>query len=186
MPLPTHRISIFKKLGAEVWSNDWLVNRVDMDAAASLGNSLVNFEQRLHGARVMFEYVLIATMSEGDRVFRHTPINLPGLQATAVGAMLPLFNTIRMDMATTDSDPCRKYFRMPIEEGNQEEGILNPATITSLNGFVTTYLNPIIALNAIVSGRGNLVTSATFARAIQMRQLHRRKRKKILVGGILV
>lgn len=186
MPLPTHRISIFKKLSEERWSNDWLCVRADMDAAAALAVSLVNFEQRVHSSRVTFEYSLVATMAEGDRVFRHTPINLPGLMGINALTMLPLFNTVRMDMATTDSDPCRKYFRMPLEESNQEDGKIIAATLTTLASAVTTYLNPVIALNALVSGKGNAVVSASFFNFIQMRQLHRRKRKKILVGGVWV
>ena len=179
MAPPNFRVSIFKRFSNEVWSNDWLLNVLDMENANTVATALVEFERRMHHADVIFEYMRISTLALADRIFRHIPINLPGYSASALGSYMPLYCTLRLDMSTVDSDPCRKYFRQPVVEQNQADGKFTTAAIDVYNGFITTYLVNTIALDNIVSSRGNVVTGATINPYVQMRQLTRRKRPKI-------
>lgn len=179
MALPNYRLSIYKRLGNEAWSNDWLLNTIDIDAADSVAVALVEFEERMHSEEVQFEYYRVSSTAVGDRVFRHVPINQPGYVPLSAGNNLPLFNTMRVDLQTIDSDPCRKYFRTPVIEGNQENGKFTDAAMTYFTQVITTYLLNTIALDNIVSNKGNVVTTASVYPYVQMRQLARRRKKKV-------
>lgn len=179
MALPTHRLSVFKKYLEERWSNDWLLNVASMAEGITVTDAIVNFERYLHSSSVTFEYYLLSTMTEGDRVFKHQALNLTGNGAVIANDALPLFNTVRLDLSTMNSDPCRKYFRMPVVESHIENGKFTPAALTAWNGIVVTHLSNSVALDNIVSGKGNVITGGTINPYVQMRQLHRRKRPKI-------
>jgi hypothetical protein len=126
----------------------------------------------------MFDYIRISTYVRFDRIFRHLPVNQPGIDTEA--DHLPLWNTARLDMGTVDSDPCRKYFRLPIVEAAQTNGFINGAVLTGLASAVSNYLITPGVLPHIVSAKGHTVQTAQFHNQVQMRQLHRHKRKKIV------
>lgn len=179
MALPNFRLSIFKRYQPESWSNDWLLNVADMAEAVTVANALVEFERRMHANLVSFEYYLISTMQVGDRSFRHVAINQLGYVTQTAAESLPLFNVLRVDLTTNDSDPCRKYFRMPVSEGQIDSGKFVAGTLTSFASLITTHFNNSIAIDNVVSGRGNVVTGASANPFVQMRQLHRRNKKKV-------
>lgn len=179
MALPTHRVSIFKRVGNEQWSNDWLLNVTDMDAAEATAEVLVEFERRMHHMHVFFEYFRVSTMTKGDRLFRHIAINENGYMDNTNKSFLPLFNTVRIDLSTLDSDPCRKYFRSPVAEDWQIDGQLQQQLLTDLDGLITQYFRNTIAIDNVVSNKGNVVGGATVYPFVQMRQLARRRKKKV-------
>jgi hypothetical protein len=180
MALPKYRLSIVKGIQSEEWSNDWLLNVPDMNAAADVAEALIDFEQHMHTSNVQFRYYRISTLTKGDRVFRHVGLNSNGLILAPSDEELPLFNCIRIDLTTLDSDPARKYFRMPVLESMQSGGELLPSTISNLNGNITSYLLNTIALDNIVTSKGNTVSGATVFPRVQMRQLTRRRKKKVV------
>jgi len=180
MPLPSHRVSIYKQMGSEEWSNDWLLNVTSMDDANDVGDALLEFERHMHSTIITFTYMRISTTAVGDRTFRHIPINQQGLINMEGAETLPLFNTLRVDLSTLDSDPARKYFRCPLSEGMQDGGNLLSTTITNFNGNITSYLANTIALDNIVTTKGNTVSGATVYPYVQMRQLERRRKKKVV------
>lgn len=177
MPQPLWRIETVKQLGLEVWSNDWLTDDATIENAQDLAAVLQTFERNIHMAVVTFLYIRVSSYIPGDRTFRHLETNLPGLITT--GEYLPLFNTVRMNLGTANSDPGRKYFRCPINESNTGNGAILPAYITTLNTAINTHLITTNALTHLVTPKGNRVTNATIYPFVQMRQLHRRRRKKI-------
>lgn len=178
MATPTWRIQIVKTRGANQWSNDYLTDDVTIEDAQDLAQLLITFERHIHDVFVGFDYVRISTYAPSDRIFRHLPINQIGIPSA--GDTLPLFNTVRMDMSTSQSDPARKYYRCPIAEDNQANGFLVGAYITFLNTQITTYLTTPGVLPHIVTSAGHNCEVATIHNQVQMRQLHRHKRKKIV------
>lgn len=178
MALPRWRIEIHKSMGGEEWANDWLTDDDTIEDAQDLSALILTFEQHIHSTAVFFEYIRISTTLKFDRVFRHLAINQPGIDTSSDS--LPLFNVYRLDMGTDDSDPCRKYFRAPVPEAAQTNGFVNGAVLTSLNGAVGTYLITPGVLPHIVSPKGHTVLTASFNARVQMRQLHRHKRKKVV------
>lgn len=179
MSFPNWRIQIVKSLGMEVWSNDWLTDDVLMLDAQDLANELIAFEKSIHTTDVLFQYCRISSMIENDRVFRHFTINLPGL--VGAGDYLPLYCTVRMDMSTEDSDPCRKYFRIPVKESDQTNGAFLSGYMSTLGASIISGLATPGVLSHIVSGKGNSCDGAAIFPRVQMRQLNRRRRKPPVV-----
>lgn len=177
MGTPRWRIQIVKSLGAHTWSNDYLTDDATIEDAQDLGALLVTFERTIHQTTVLFVYMRVSSYLVGDRHFRHFPLNLTGIDTAADS--LPLFNTIRMDMGTSDSDPARKYYRIPVAEGAQTNGIVNGAVLTSLNSVANTQLVTSGVIGHIVTTAGHPCLTAQFSANVQIRQLTRRKRKKV-------
>lgn len=181
MPLPNYRIQIVKSIGAQQWSNDYLVVATDLITAEGYGVTLMAMERGLHGNIVNFDYIRTSTTLKGDRSFNHNPINLLGQQDFGAGEYLPLFNTVRVDFGTGSADPARKYYRCPILESWQANGVLTPGTVAMLTTQAQTILpggsNPI----PLVTTKGNLVVNASVHAQVQMRQLTRRGKKKVVV-----
>jgi len=180
MGIPTHRIEIRKTWQGHDWSNDYLVESPDMDAAAAFAIDTVEFERDLHFNMITFVYVRTSTIEKFDRIFRHIDLNLPGTASTDTTNTLPLFNVVRMDLRTADSDPCRKYFRLPIPESQQDNGVLAPAYIAGFTAILSAWISTFDEVTKVVSGRGNNVIGGSVYPLVQMRQLHRHKKKKVV------
>lgn len=178
MPAALWRIQIEKELGTEQWSNDYLTSDLILDDAQDLASGLLAWEKAIHTVDVNFVFVLISSTTVGDRVFRHITVNEPGTLASS--DYIPLFNTMRIDLGTSDSDPARKYYRCPIKESDISNGRFTSGHIGTINGFITTYLETPGLLGHIVTSKGNTVVEATVQPAVQMRQLHRRRLKKVV------
>src|SRR5215207_8329025 len=170
MPTPSYRITVVKSYLGKTWSNDYLTIDATMTDAATRAVQLVEFERRLHTTLVTFDYYRVSTTIVGDRSFRHVAINQPGLRAGSTDS-LPLYCTARLDMPTADSDPARKYYRLPVQEGEQASGTMTAATVTTLQGIVQTYFIATGAISMVVTSRGNPVTTAQMSNTVQMRQM---------------
>lgn len=181
MGVPTHRVEIRKHKGSHSWANDYLVESPSMDDAETCANLFIDFERLLHYDNVVFDNARISTMSVGDRVFRHIVINAAGLAASSGIQFLPLFNTLRLDMETNDSDPCRKYYRIPIPESQQDDGVLSSAILTGIGPAFVAVLAAMPDGSSIVSNIGHIVINGGPFAQVQMRQLHRHKKKKVIV-----
>lgn len=181
MPLPNFRVQIDKSIGAQHWSNDYLLTTTDLIAAEGFGVILMAMERSIHGSVVNFNYVRTSTTLKGDRSFNHNPINLTGQIDYSGFEYLPLFNTVRVDLGTAGSDPARKYFRIPVLEVNQSNGQLTTAIMASITAQVQNILpggsNPV----PLVTTKGNVVVNASVHPQVQMRQLYRRGKLKVRI-----
>jgi hypothetical protein len=180
MGLPLFRIEIQKSTPSETWSNDYLTDDLTMNDAQDLASVLLTWERQIHQVLVNFDYIRISSYVKGDRTFRHLTLNEAGL--LGVDDHLPLYCTLRMDMQTQDSDPCRKYYRMPVKEVDQQNGKFLAAPFVFFNQWIDTYLVNTMALEHIVSNKGNKVISANLFPYVQMRQLHRRRKAKVVAA----
>jgi len=180
MGVPTHRIEIRKSRLGKNWSNDYLVEAPTMDDAVTMAEGALAWEKSFHMLSVNFDYYRVSTMSVGDRIFRHVVVNELGVANPTPADFLPLFNTVRFDMQTLDSDPCRKYFRLPLAEVLVENEVILAATRTNIDsGFATWYAAWPDGTN-VVSRIGHLVINGSCSPIVQMRQLHRHKRPTII------
>lgn len=180
MSPPSYRIQIVKSLSGEQWSNDYLTDHDTLTLAENLAVQLVTFEQHIHATVVAFDYVRISTFLPHDRIFRHIPLNLTG--TVAKGDYLPLFNTLRVDFQTASSDPARKYYRLPVGEGEQAYGKFLSDSLAAWALALFTYMDDPGLYGDIVTTAGNKVITASPHGDVQMRQLHRHKRKKVVVN----
>jgi hypothetical protein len=179
MGVPTHRVEIRKSWAGHNWSNDYLVETPSLIDSVALGEQCYDFERTFHESIVTFEYIRVSSVAVGDRIFRHIPKNTLGLATNGTTNFLPLFNTARLDFATADSDPCRKYYRLPVPEANQDNGLFTVAWLGAVNPTVATFISTWNPGSKIVSKVGHNVVSGLFARPVQMRQLHRHKRPPV-------
>lgn len=177
MGLPQWRIQIVKSLAGEQWSNDYLTDLATLTEAHDLAIQLTTFEENIHGTVVHFDYYRVSSFTPFDRVFEHLPINSYGL--ASVGDYLPLFNTLRVDLATSASDPARKYYRLPVGEGQQALGFFLSDIMTTWASAIFTYLTDEGVLENIVTNVGHKVIGASCHNAVQMRQLHRHRRPRV-------
>jgi hypothetical protein len=176
MGVPTHRLEIRKTWSGHNWSNDYQIEAPDMADAEGLTLAILAFERAIHLDVVTFVYWRVSTVAVGDRIFRHQVVNLPGLLSPSSSELLPLFNTARLDMATVDSDPCRKYYRIPLTEAQQANGVIVSGVQTSWNALFATCVAAWPSTARVVSGAGHNVIGGTIFPNVQMRQLHRHKR----------
>lgn len=178
MGLPQWRIQITKHMGAEEWSNDYLTDLGTISDAHDFAVTLVQMEKALHQASVHFDYYRVSSVLVGDRVFQHIPINANG--DVSVADSLPLFNTVRVDLQTAASDPARKYYRTPIAEGSQQNGVLVSDALNAITLVLFTFLGDPELYGNIVTTVGHKVITGSVHDQVQMRQLHRHKRKKVV------
>lgn len=181
MPLPNFRIQIDKSIGAQHWSNDYLVVATDLIQAEGFGVTLMAMERSIHGSVVNFNYIRTSTTLKGDRSFNHNPINLTGQIDYTGFEWLPLFNTVRVDLGTAGSDPARKYYRIPVLEVNQVNGQLTSAIQSSITAQVQNILPGGSTPVPVVTTKGNIVVNASTHPQVQMRQLYRRGKRKVII-----
>lgn len=177
MALPLWRIEIVKQLQSEQWSNDYLTDDATMDDAQDLAQILLTWERNLHMSVVTFVYMRVSSYVPGDRTFRHINVNAQGLAVP--GDYIPLFNTMRVDFSTSDSDPGRKYYRVPVGEATQTNGTFTTDIVTQVDIQILNFLVTTNALEHLVTPKGNRITGATVYPRVQIRQLHRRNKKKV-------
>lgn len=165
------------------WSNVWHVQAATVSAALAVTDSLVNAY-----INVLKDYAEVYNV----HVQVPNPLGSPGgsntniVGGTETGdptAMLPLFNTIRVAMQDGEGRPNLKYFRLPLEEGELENGVPTSAFIDNFN---TTFLSLLPAVSGLVSNRDNEFTSYTVVPIAQMRQQgwHRRTRPGFKRGWV--
>lgn len=177
MAAPTHRIQIFKEYGSDRWSNDYLVSTTDINTAEDTAVAALAMERQLHFTEVKFVYYLISTLTIGDRVFRRVPLNVNGQRAYST-AQLPLFNTLRVDLSVGDSDTGRKFYRAVLLEGDVAGQFIEAASITAFQSILDSFF-PTASATQIVTPAGNNITGATVYSQVQMRQLHRKRRRPV-------
>jgi hypothetical protein len=177
MGLPSWRIEIVKNRFGETWSNDYLTDLVAIADAAQLAVPLLAFERAIHQTNVNFLYTRISSTVKFDRTFRHVDHNVPG--QIVIGDSLPMYCTFRLDLGTTDSDPGRKYYRAPVREADQQDGLLVSGHLGTLNGYIGTLLQNTLTVGLLVTPKGNTIKTGSFNPRIQERQLHRRRRPKM-------
>lgn len=177
MSVPLWRIEIHKELPAANWANDYLTDDVTIEDAQDLAALLLSWEKAIHKNAINFSYIRISSYVKGDRFFRHLTINEPG-DVFPVDS-LPYFNTLRIDFQTAHSDPSRKYYRQPVGEGDQTNGVFSTTFTSGIAALITSKLETPGVLDHLVTPAGNKVGSAVVYPFVQMRQLHRRRRKKV-------
>lgn len=178
MTAPIWRIEIVKSKAGEQWANDYLTDIATLPDAEDLASILLGFERDIHTTAVFFDYIRVSSFLAFDRVFRHLVVNEAGVQAS--GDSLPLYCTARMDMSTFSSDPARKYYRLPVAEAWQTNGFIDAAVLTMWAASINTHLIATSAIGNIVTNAGHNCLTASFNPAVQMRQLHRHRRKKVV------
>lgn len=175
----TDRIQIFgTQSGDRFWTNVFHVNALTIDAAAAFANDVIAPGLIDH---MLSQFKIVRTLVShlADNSFVTTPLNLTG--AIAGGDFLPLFNTIKVDISVTGHGRNDfKYLRGSLAESQQTNGQLTPEFIALVQATWEGLIADGTAAGVdLVDTQGNLWEVPTVQAAVQMRQLHRRRRRVV-------
>lgn len=172
------QVDVEKVLGGEYWTNRYIVADTGPADPVTLAGFLIAGERSFHQSSVLFTKARVATYPESDGEYTIIPINLSGLLTTP-NQRMPLFNVFRVDLRLATGRPSRKYYRCPVMEDDQIDGNVLSAKIASLNGLVNDMI--LDCAGSLVDPQGQVITSASCAAVVGMRQLRRgSKRTPIL------
>jgi hypothetical protein len=170
----------YKQSTAAKWSNVWHVSGTDLALAASTFSStaIPHLRNLLHV--VCFIDSLLVS-SPDDDTFVTLPVGLVGTSDHEEG-LLPLFDAMKAFLLDGSlGRPDYKFFKGYLTEGTTEAGEIN----TDIISFAEGELNELIADMAdtdfpLVSADNDQYSNGVVQRAIQMRQMHRRRRRVVV------
>jgi hypothetical protein len=176
----TDRIQMFMTLtGDRFWTNVFYVNALTLNDASIAASVLIGpaLADQMDGS---FKVVKALTSHLADNSFMSVPLNIAG--ALSGSAYLPLFNTTKVLISVAGSGRNDyKFLRGGVTEARQINGQLESTVITAVESTWNTLIADMTASGVdMVDNQGNAWQIATCQQAVQMRQLHR-KRKKVVV-----
>lgn len=169
-------IQFYNNLAGRYWTNRYFTSD-DWTAAGDTMDALV----AAHRA-ILYDNNVITNIRVDDNVeetdnYDTVAVNLPGLRSGGGFALLPLFNVARVDFDVTGGGrPSRKYLRGCLAEGDASFTGLEAAMVTQLN----TFGDALIAIGTLVDPQGQAFLDAVPWPFVQMRQLKRGSKKKII------
>lgn len=174
------KIQVFKSFlsGGREWTNVYLVTAADLLAAGSAAFIIKDHEILFHKNQTIITKFRVTDETPGSNAFVVVPVNEPGTGGNAV-EYWPLFNVVRVDFqAQGFGRPSRKYYRLPLIENDVADNVIDPAR----TGAILTALSDMIAdLNTngtpFVDPQLQLLGPPVVFGAVQMRQLHRKRRR---------
>lgn len=178
----TFKAQIYKHVpGKRPWSNVYLLDAADLLAAVAMGESIVAPETNLHHEVVLYDRLVVSSLTPRDGVFEVIPLSTTGNVGLSGADWLPIYNTMRIDFHVIGGGrPSRKYYRSPISEADQIDGIFTSDALdtwqTRAMGFLTSLLGAGVAW---VDPDGQSIDAASVQEEIQMRQEHRKRKKKV-------
>jgi len=112
--------------------------------------------------------------------YTEVPKQLAGT-GTGGGSLIPLFNSIKVRYPTAAAGrPDYKFYKGFITEDLQSAGLLNSGTVTTIQGILQSMLGNLVIEGApACSESGDAWGNPVVQQAIQMRQMHRRRRRVI-------
>ena len=176
--MPVFKIEMFKRLGSENWANVYHVEAATLLSATDAVPIIRNMEVGMHLDTVTIEYARVSTLAEGDGIYTTIPINSAGGRSSA-GGTLPLFNTLRADFPPDGGGrPSRKYFRGALTEGDISFDTISGVRLADAQTVLDNLIDNLQTAGLpYVDVDGQTIQVASPYTRVQMRQLHRRRRR---------
>ena len=176
------QVDIEKRLGSEFWSNVYQVQAPDLASAEAFGQFLVAAERASTAQAVTFTRYRTSSVAMNDGVYAITSVAQPGQRV--MNSILPLFNTLRIDINTSPGRPSRKYYRAMLDEFDIAGDAVTTATFLPLTLALSDLFAETAEMTGLVDPQGQLFNSITIHPFVQMRQLRRSRRRRTNGGGI--
>lgn len=176
------QIDIEKRLASEFWSNVYQIQAPDLANAEAFGQFLVTAERASTGTPVLFTRYRTSSVAMNDGVYAITTINQNGQRT--MNSILPLFNTLRLDLNTSPGRPSRKYYRAMLDEFDISGDVITTTPFLPLTLALSDLFAETAEMTGLVDPQGQLFNSITIHPFVQMRQLRRSRRKRTNGGGI--
>lgn len=169
-------VDVQKRLGSEFWTNRYIVRGTNIASAIITANAISEVERIAHSNLVTFVNHRVSDAGVSEE-YAITPLNVAGLRGET--NLLPLFNTLRVDIAAATGRPSRKFYRGVLGEVDiNGEAVLGNTAFTDLvNGLVNLF-SEIEGEDGLIDPQGTLFTGATLHPFVQMRQLRRGTRRR--------
>lgn len=185
--MPVYRVTIQKTLTVAPfakWTNVYHCNGATILDANDIADNIAALEQA-----ILKDYVQISRISVADPATPNSSVSRPvALTGSVTGdetLMLPLFNTVLVQLKPTGGRPSPKYLRLPLEEGDITGAKITSALMTAVD---TDYSVPLVALTGVCDEDGQDIIGYGTKEDVQMRQLgwHRRQRPGFRRGWVAV
>lgn len=178
--MPLYQIDVEKRFGEEYWTNVYYVEAADLAEANTIAGKIGGQEANIHFGYVTFTKARIRTAAAGDEIYVTRPFNFVGTADPNGGALLPLFNTIRVDFAAISGRPSRKFYRGCLVAANvAHHGKIVEAHAAAVEAKVDAFFEEGLAQVPLRDVDGQELLSASVARDIAMRQLRRGTKRKL-------
>ena len=173
------RVQIHYKFGvSQKWSNVWHVNASDLvTASGSVGIAMIDDLLPLLHPSCVLDRVL--TSNPATKQFIINTVNEFGTSADS-GDLLPLFNCVRVLIPTPGlGRPDLKYIKGFLTETLIDGDIVEPTAATGIDNQLTAIINNMVAEGTpLCTEAGENYTNVSVQGLVQMRQMHRKRRKK--------
>lgn len=174
------RVQVFYQRGSTgKWTNVWHASAADIPTVQTAFSSqgVPDLLPLLDSSCTLKRY-LVSDL-DGD-LFVSTEINSAGT-STASGDLLPLFNSAKVFLNDgTLGRPDLKYFKGLVTESVQTNGELNSTFSAAVDVLVTTLLDDMAGAGVpLCSIGGTEYVSASVQTDVQMRQMHRKRKKTV-------
>jgi len=159
----------------DTWVNRYHVSAADEDDAITIMQDVVAMEKAIHWSDVFFTRLAVRQDTALAGSGRQVALTGTGDRDASGENFLPSFNTVRIAFVDGVNRPDQKYFRLRINENENESGLLSSTLITFLEiNFIATY----VALSGVVSSSHVPLTGGSVVPQVQNRQRgwHRRTR----------
>lgn len=175
------RIQVNYRLGPlGKWSNVWHATAPDMGTLASAVVEIM--EDPLLSLLSTTANIKSFLLSEdGSDAFFTVDRNVPGTNGDT-GSLLPLWNSCKVLFPSADfGRPDLKYLKGVVGENVQTAGVLETGFITLVGSTINDMLTAMITnLTPLGSEGGGDYSSASVQTEVQMRQMHRKRKKKVV------
>lgn len=178
--MPVFRVQVNYRIGLESkWSNVWHVSASDIVAALVGFNSagVPNLLPLLHNDAEIASF-LVSDLAGAQ--FITQPVNAAGTSADS-GDRLALFNSVKVNLIDGSlGRPDYKFLKGFLTEGSQTDGELTSGTRTAVQTGIASLITDMdTAGTPLVSADNDQYSSNVVQAAVQMRQMHRRRKKAV-------
>lgn len=178
MPVFRVQVNYIRGFG-EKWSNVWHCASDGIAAASADWEEvgIPDLRPMLDSSCQIASYLI---NDPASTEFITKPVNLAGT-STASGDLLPLFNSCKVILPTAGfGRPDLKYFKGFVTESIQTSGNLLAGTLTAVETLVETLIADMdTAGSPLCSQFGEVYSTVSVQQAVQMRQMHRKRRKAV-------
>lgn len=181
--MPIFQVDIEKRLGSEFWTNRYIVEAPNIGEASQFGLNIVAVERTIHSTAVQFTKMRTSTTAVGDGIYNIAPLAGTGNRSVVGTQLLPLFNTLRVDISANTGRPSRKYYRGVLTE-NDISGDAVTESFTSFADALENLVGATPPAPRVVDPDGETLSTITVMPNVQMRQLRRSRRRRTNGGGI--
>jgi hypothetical protein len=175
--MPLYQLDIQKEIGTYFYTNVYHLEGSSIAGLDAVVGGIVAAERQICTPSVNFISTRVKEAGTAYGFASIRPLTGTGAYATSSAQDLPLYNTVRVDMAPGIGPLNRKYLRTGLREDMVYGTVLEPAYITAVQ---TLYVNTLANASELRTIRGENVVGFTLKTLVQMRQMRRGSKRKLL------